>query len=127
MIRRPPRSPLFPYTTLSRPQGAKVRRAFPADPAAPSALGWIQAGARTLGILARPQEPAARPPLLPAGSWNLAAPAPGALIPWIAGAAPAESRQPSKRWASHSISGTVSRASAVDTAMLADTSSCITP
>src|SRR2546427_1688234 len=81
MIRRPPRSPLFPYTTLSRPQGAKVRRAFPADPAAPSALGWIQAGARTLGILARPQEPAARPPLLPAGSWNLAAPAPGALIP----------------------------------------------
>src|SRR5256885_12632965 len=38
MIRRPPRSPLFPYTTLSRSHGLRVER-FGWKPAAPGHLG----------------------------------------------------------------------------------------
>src|SRR5215210_9180822 len=35
MIRRPPRSTLFPYTTLFRPHGARPRARLPADHQAP--------------------------------------------------------------------------------------------
>src|SRR5947209_16782512 len=41
MIRRPPRSTLFPYTTLFRPR--------PPSPPAPSGGRWVVAGARPPG------------------------------------------------------------------------------
>ena len=58
---------------------AKYRRAVPAPSAAPAALGRLPAGARPLGVLAGPQEPAARPAALPAGCGRLGARAPRAL------------------------------------------------
>ena len=45
-------------------QRRQVRRAVPAAAAAPSALGRLPTETRALGVLARPQEPAARPAAL---------------------------------------------------------------
>src|SRR3989449_10313618 len=49
MIRRPPRSTLFPYTTLFR---SRTRRIRPAPGGV--SIGHIQITAGTLGVLARP-------------------------------------------------------------------------
>lgn len=40
-------------------------------PAAPAALGWLSPGAGSLGVLAKAQEPLARPLALSAGEWPL--------------------------------------------------------
>ncbi len=60
--------------------GREVRRAARAAPATPAALGRLPPAARQLGVLAGPQEPAARPPALPAGCRPVGARAAGALI-----------------------------------------------
>src|SRR3712207_7221929 len=54
MIRRPPRSTLFPYTTLFRSEGERRHRGEPGAPAA-EALQEAQRGADEVVRLHRPQ------------------------------------------------------------------------
>ncbi len=69
---------------------AKFGAQVPAESAAPAALGRLPAGARHLGVLARPQVAPARPAALPAGGHRLGARAPRAVASaQAAGAAPA--------------------------------------
>src|SRR3712207_7630578 len=46
MIRRPPRSTLFPYTTLFRSRGGALDRRGPGDPAAGRGVGAAGRGGR---------------------------------------------------------------------------------
>ena len=50
---------------------------------AATALGRLPPGARSLGILARPQKPFARPPALPTARRPVVAPAPGPMTPTV--------------------------------------------
>src|SRR2546422_4763826 len=50
MIRRPPRSTLFPYTTLFRSGAIGLRTVETPDSTLPSALAWIQAFPRRLTV-----------------------------------------------------------------------------
>ena len=88
---------------------AKLRRAVPAATAAPAALGRLPAAARSLGVLAGPQEPAARPAALPARRRR-----PGCASGWRPDPAPIQSSD-----APASTSATVPSASTVDRPTLA--------
>ncbi|ADU99347.1 pyridoxamine 5'-phosphate oxidase [Alicycliphilus denitrificans BC] len=59
---------------------ARYGAQFLLKPPAPAALGRLPPQARAVGVLAGPQEPAARPAALPAGRRRLGARAPGPLI-----------------------------------------------
>src|SRR3989449_7615254 len=65
MIRRPPRSTLFPYTTLFRSKGGviEVETTSGVDRHTPSSLGWEIAAAATRGRLAGARDP--EPPFQP--------------------------------------------------------------
>ncbi len=60
-----PTKPGHPVSDCAGHQRGKVRCAISAATAAPAALGRLSAGAGSLGILARAQEPVARPTALP--------------------------------------------------------------
>ena len=75
-----PQSQVIASRTRAGRQCGEVRRAVPAQSAAAAALGRLPAGARSLGVLAGPQEPAARPAALSARRRRMAARAAGALM-----------------------------------------------
>ncbi len=77
-------SPQSQPITLARSAGGQRRqgrRATRPAPAATPALGRLSAGSRSLGVLAGPSQPPARPRALQPGVRTLDAPAPGALKP----------------------------------------------
>src|SRR3712207_8203709 len=60
MIRRPPRSTLFPYTTLFRSLAHKLREAMAADQAAYSPRGHVEIGGCHVGGHVRQENKAER-------------------------------------------------------------------
>src|SRR3712207_8784176 len=57
MIRRPPRSTLFPYTTLFRSKACRYRYA----PSRPTSASVVRRRPGQLHLVRRPQEPQCRP------------------------------------------------------------------
>src|SRR3712207_9391259 len=78
MIRRPPRSTLFPYTTLfrsAREQDRRARRRTDDELAAQGRSMLARLRARQLGIARVTEAPALRPPSTPGSPGEVLAPA----------------------------------------------------